>query len=167
MEGFVAWPDDLAAHYRQVGLWEGLTLMQMFERTAQRTPDKLALVWADQRWTYAALQDRSRRLAVGLRRSGIRRGERVLMQLANTPDFVFTYLALNAIGAIPVMALRAHRHAEVRHFLRASAATAYVLPDVLGSFDYRAMAAQMPLRRPPILVRARTSTGSGAKQAAP
>jgi 2,3-dihydroxybenzoate-AMP ligase len=56
---------------------------------------------------------------------------------------VFTYLALNAIGAIPVMALRAHRHAEVRHFLRASAATAYVLPDVLGSFDYRAMAAQM------------------------
>lgn len=165
MQGFVAWPDDLAAHYRQAGLWQGLTLMQMFERTAQRTPDKVALVWADQRWSYATLQDHSRRLAAGLRRSGLQRGERVLMQLANTPDFVVTYLALNAMGAIPVMALRAHRHAEVRHFLRASGATAYVVHDVLGRFDYRDMAAQMQAEFPAlrqVLVAGEPGAGQGA-----
>ena len=41
------------------------------------------------------------------------------------------------IGVIPVMALRAHRQAEVRHFLRASGATAYLIPDVVGGFDFR------------------------------
>ena len=44
---------------------------------------------------------------------------------------------------IPVMALRAHRHAEIRHFVRSSGAVAYCIPDRVGSFDYRAMAAEM------------------------
>ena len=32
-------------------------------------------------------------------------------------------LTASRIGAVPVMALRAHRHSEVRHFLKASGAT--------------------------------------------
>ena len=59
------------------------------------------------------------------------------MQLPNIPEFVTTYLALNWIGVIPVMALRAHRHAEVRHFIRASGASAYFIADTVGGFDYR------------------------------
>jgi 2,3-dihydroxybenzoate-AMP ligase len=72
----------------------------------------------------------------------------VLLQLPNTLAFVTSYLALNMIGAIPVTALRAHRHAEVRHFLRASGATAYIVPDVVGGFDFRAMASQMQAEFP-------------------
>ena len=41
------------------------------------------------------------------------------------------------------MALRAHRHAEIRHFVRSSGAAAYFIPDRVGSFDYRPMAAEM------------------------
>jgi 2,3-dihydroxybenzoate-AMP ligase len=67
----------------------------------------------------------------------------VVVQLPNVPEFVYTYLALVRIGAIPVMALRAHRHAEVTHFLRASGAVAYVIPDAIRDFDYRAMAAEV------------------------
>ena len=52
------------------------------------------------------------------------------------------------MGAIPVMALRAHRHAEVRHFIRASGATPYFIPDAIGTFDYRPMAAEMPAEFP-------------------
>jgi 2,3-dihydroxybenzoate-AMP ligase len=36
--------------------------------------------------------------------------------------------------------LRAHRHAEVRHFIRASGAVAYIVPAVVGNFDFRTMA---------------------------
>ena len=67
----------------------------------------------------------------------------MVVQLPNCPEFVILYLALNYIGVIPVMALRAHRHAEIRHFLRSSGAVAYFIPDRIGSFDYRAMAADM------------------------
>jgi len=75
--------------------------------------------------------------------AGIRALDRVVVQLPNTPEFVFTYLALTKIGAVPVMALRAHRQAEVRHFIGASGAVAYVVADVVGNFDYRPMAAAM------------------------
>ena len=70
------------------------------------------------------------------------------MQLPNIPEFVTTYLALNWIGVIPVMALRAHRHAEVRHFIRASGASAYFIADIVGGFDYRPMAAEMAAEFP-------------------
>ena len=143
MDGFVAWPEDLAARYRRDGLWEGVTIADMVDRTARRLPGKVAVVQGERRVTYRELVEASRRLALGLARCGVARGERVVMQLPNSLDFVLTYLALTRIGAIPVMALRAHRQAEVRHFLRASGATAYIVPDVIGGFDFRTMAGQM------------------------
>ena len=143
MEGFVGWPEDVAARYRASGLWERVTIGEMFARSARRSPDKLALVHGDERLTYAALlarcQDRAARFA-GI---GLRPGDLVLMQLPNTVEFVVSYLALAIIGVVPVMALRAHRQTEVRHFLRASGATAYLIPDVVGGFDFRVMAGQM------------------------
>ena len=148
MEGFVGWPEDVAARYRASGLWEGVTIGEMFARSARRSPDKLALVQGDQRLTYAELLARSKDRAARLAGLGLRSEDLVLMQLPNTLEFVVNYLALNMIGVIPVMALRAHRHAEVRHFLRASGATAYLIPDVVGSFDFRAMATEMQAEFP-------------------
>jgi 2,3-dihydroxybenzoate-AMP ligase len=148
MESFVGWPDDIAAHYRASGLWEGLTIGEMFERTARRSPDKLALVQGEQRLTYGELLARSRDRAARLAGLGLRSGDLVLMQLPNTIEFVVSYLAVNMIGVIPVMALRAHRQAEVRHFLRASGATVYLIPDVVGGFDFRVMAREMQAEFP-------------------
>ena len=148
MESFVGWPDDIAAHYRASGLWEGLTIGEMFERTARRSPDKPALVQGEQRLTYSELLARSRDRAARLAGLGLRPGDLVLMQLPNTIEFVVSYLAVNMIGVIPVMALRAHRQAEVRHFLRASGATVYLIPDVVGGFDFRVMAREMQAEFP-------------------
>jgi 2,3-dihydroxybenzoate-AMP ligase len=41
------------------------------------------------------------------------------------------------------MALRAHRHAEIRHFVRSSGAVGYVVADGVDSFDFRIMASQI------------------------
>jgi 2,3-dihydroxybenzoate-AMP ligase len=46
------------------------------------------------------------------------------------------------------MALRAHRQAELRHFLQASGAVAYVIADRVGSFDYRPMALALRAEAP-------------------
>jgi 2,3-dihydroxybenzoate-AMP ligase len=148
MEGFVGWPEDVAAHYRASGLWEGLTIGEMFARTARRSPDKLALVQGEQRLTYGALLRRSRDRAARLAGLGPRSGDLLLMQLPNTIEFVVSYLAVNMIGVIPVMALRAHRQAEVRHFLHTSGATAYLIPDIVGGFDFRVMAREMQAEFP-------------------
>jgi 2,3-dihydroxybenzoate-AMP ligase len=148
IEGFVGWPEEVAAGYRARGLWECITIGQMFARSAERSPDKIAVVHGERRLTYRELLAASRDLAARLAGTGLRPRERVLLQLPNTIDFVVAYLALNFLGAIPVMALRAHRHAEVRHFLRASGAAAYLVPDVVGGFDFRMMAAGMQAEFP-------------------
>ena len=143
LEGCVPWPADVAARYRRQGWWEGITIPQLLERSAARHPGKIALVSGELRLSYADLVSGSRRLACGFLDAGIRARDRVVLQLPNGPEFVFAYFALTRIGAIPVMALRAHRHSEVRHFLKASGATAYVIPDRIGSFDYREMAREV------------------------
>ncbi|MEP7056947.1 MAG: AMP-binding protein [Caldimonas sp.] len=143
LDGCVPWPEDLAARYRDAGLWEGLTIFEMVERTAARMPEKIAVVHQASRVSYAALVANSSRLADGFFALGIRPLDRIVVQLPNGLDFVYVYLALARLGAIPVMALRAHRHAEVRHFIGASSAAGYVVADVIGSFDYREMADEM------------------------
>jgi 2,3-dihydroxybenzoate-AMP ligase len=148
LEGCVPWPAEAAESYRRMGLWEELTVAEMVERAMRRAPDKDAVVFNDQRISYAELVRSSWRLALALLDLGLKPRDRVVVQLPNTPEFVIAYLALNWMGAIPVMALRAHRHAEVRHFIRASGATAYLVADVVGSFDYRPMAAEMAAEFP-------------------
>ncbi|MBE0627489.1 MAG: AMP-binding protein [Burkholderiales bacterium] len=143
LEGCVPWPADQAAHYRARGWWEGITITQMLERSAARRPEKDAIVCAGRRLSYRDLVETSDRLACRFLESGIEPLDRVLVQLPNGPEFVHTYFALARIGAIPVMALRAHRHTEIRHFVRASGASAYVVAGRVGGFDYRAMAMEV------------------------
>ncbi|HVF62391.1 MAG TPA: AMP-binding protein [Casimicrobiaceae bacterium] len=143
LKGCVAWPADVAHDYRHRGLWEGVTLWSMFERAAARAPDRIALVYGTERYSYGAVRERACALSNGFRQAGLRALDRVVLQLPNVPAFVFSYLALQRIGAIPVMALRAHRKTEVTHFVKASAAVAYIVPEVLGGFDYRDMAREV------------------------
>ena len=148
LPGFVPWPDELATRYHELGLWEGRTLFETVADTAVRTPRAIAVVHAGVRVDYASLVEQSERLAAGLFDLGLRALDRVVVQLPNGLDFVRAYLALCRIGAIPVMALRAHRHAEVEHFIRASGAVAYLIADVVARFDYRPMALEMQGRFP-------------------
>ncbi|NLD68553.1 MAG: AMP-binding protein [Limnobacter sp.] len=148
LEGTVAWPEEFADRYRRDGWWEDIGLFEILARAARRNPDKTALVSRDRRASYAELHRDASLLAVRLRALGIEARDRVVVQLPNVPEFVTVYFALAKIGAIPVMALRAHRQAELCHFFAASGATAYVIADRVGSFDYRSMACELQARAP-------------------
>ena len=148
LAGCTPWPQDLAQSYRDLGYWEGITLSDLLARAIRRAPDKTALVHGGERISYRALGEAVDRLACGFIDAGIRPLDRIVVQLPNIPEFVYTYFALARIGAIPVTALRAHRHTEVGHFLRASGAVGYVIPDVIKDFDYRAMAQELAPKAP-------------------
>jgi benzoate-CoA ligase family protein len=64
--------------------------------------DRLALTGVDGSVTYAELLDRVRRYASGLRELGLQPEQRIVMFMADSPDFVAVYLAAMRIGAIPV-----------------------------------------------------------------
>jgi len=60
--------------------------------------------------------------------------------LPNSVEFLSTFLALLRIGVIPIMALPAHREAEITHYVRSAEAVALLIPDEHRGFDYRSMA---------------------------
>src|SRR5690606_639616 len=119
LEGTIAWPDDLAERYRREGWWQEVGIFDVLAEAARRAPGKAAIVTRDRRLSYAEVLRDVKRLAARLRSLGIGPRDRVVVQLPNIPEFITVYFALARIGAIPVMALRAHRQAEVRHFLAA------------------------------------------------
>ncbi len=64
--------------------------------------DRLALTGPSGDLTYHQLYDRVRRTAGGLRRAGLQPEQRLVMVMADAPDFVTVFLAALRIGAIPV-----------------------------------------------------------------
>ena len=73
---------------------------------ASRTPDKPALevLHSDrsEAWSYTQIDHAVRCFASGLRKMGIRAGDRVLLRLGNTATFPIAYLGCIAIDALPV-----------------------------------------------------------------
>ena len=75
-------------------------------------------------FTFAEVNQISLALANYYLDAGITAGEKVILHLPNTPDFLFTFLALQRLGAVPIMALAAHRFTELSHFIKTSDAAA-------------------------------------------
>jgi fatty-acyl-CoA synthase len=71
-------------------------------RRARRTPDRVAVIHAGDRLSYAELHDRVTRLAHGLRGLGVGRGDRVAYLGPNHPAFLETLFAAGTLGAILV-----------------------------------------------------------------
>ncbi|HJE58789.1 MAG TPA: AMP-binding protein, partial [Nocardiopsis listeri] len=142
------WPEELAAAYRAAGYWTGETFPAFLRDRAARFADRTAVVAGHTRWTYAELDRRADALATGLSRLGVREGDRVVLHLPNVPELFEVVFALFRLGALPVYALPAHRRSELLHLAGTSEAVALVTTDTQGSFDCRAMAAEVRDRVP-------------------
>jgi len=75
-------------------------LHDLLERTARRVPDKIALVAAGQRFTYAQIESDASRLARGLRARGVARGDRVAIFADNGVEVVVGIFAALKAGAV-------------------------------------------------------------------
>ncbi len=77
-----------------------LSLTALFDKQCRRQPDKTALVAQGQSWSYAALNERSRRLAGLLAGLGLEHGDRVCILSENHPIFLELSLAALRLGLI-------------------------------------------------------------------
>lgn len=140
---FTPWPANLAARYRRAGYWRGDVLGELLRPVARTDPDRVAVVARGRRHSYAELDRWADELGAGLLELGIGRGERVVVQLANQVEFVVACVALFRLGALPVLALPAHRRAELAYLAEYSGARALIVPDVLVGTDHRELARQV------------------------
>ncbi|HXW86668.1 MAG TPA: benzoate-CoA ligase family protein [Streptosporangiaceae bacterium] len=92
------------------------------QRLAVGDAERTALTGLAGDLTYAQLHDRVCRTAAGLRAIGLQPEQRVLLLMADSPEFVIVYLAAMRMGAIPVPVSTMLRADGVADLLRDSRA---------------------------------------------
>lgn len=138
--GIVPWPQDFVERYVEHGYWLGKTLHEHFDEVVEHRGDHLAVQDGEVKLTYNELQRRSIVGADRLLQTGLQPGDRIIVQLLNGWEFVVLTLACLRSGVIPVMALPAHRNAEIRYLADHAQARALVIPPASEHFDHPAMA---------------------------
>jgi 2,3-dihydroxybenzoate-AMP ligase/mycobactin salicyl-AMP ligase len=113
-----------------------MTLGDALNKTADVFPEKEAVVDDRIRLTYRGLRERTARIAVGLMKLGIEKGDAVLLQLPNWSEFVCSFFALQQIGSIPVLLISGYKQLEVSHLARLTGAKAWIVPEVYRKIDY-------------------------------
>ena len=79
-----------------------LTPLSFLERSADVHPDKVAVVYGPDRWTYRELAQRVQELAAALRAAGVGPGDRVAYLLPNVPEMLVAHFAVPLAGAVLV-----------------------------------------------------------------
>ncbi|WP_224362877.1 class I adenylate-forming enzyme family protein [Hyalangium versicolor] len=98
------------------------TLLEVFLEHARRTPDRLALSFGSERYSYGELARRVTAFAQALLRRRKEPGERVALFLENSPAFVIAYLGAQYARCIVVLVNTQYRQVELSHILSDSEA---------------------------------------------
>lgn len=146
MEGVKPYPDGLLDRYRRV--WLGITIIDAFDRTCDILPDKVAVVEGETRLTFAQLREKVDRAALAFRKTGLGRESLVLLQIPNSVEAVYVYLALHRIGAVPVLCLPRHGQRELERFGALTEAAAWIGPVRFFKIEYLPMVRRVKDRCP-------------------
>jgi benzoate-CoA ligase family protein len=73
------------------------------DRVREGKGSQVAVLWGQQTFTYAEVLSRSLQVARALRAQGVRRGERVLLVLPDSPNYVWALFGALALGAVVAM----------------------------------------------------------------
>jgi 2,3-dihydroxybenzoate-AMP ligase len=157
-EGTVPWPEEAARDYVARGWWRGRALGTELLSAADARPDAPAVIDGAVRLTYRSVTARADALAAKLTDDlGLRRGDRIVVQLPNCWQFTVLLLGCLRAGIIPVMALPAHRRHELAYLAGHSEAVAIAVPGLVRDFDYQQMAEELVADCPALRVVLTTS----------
>ncbi len=99
-----------------------LTIGGLLDNIAGRYPDRDALVYNDRdiRYSWREFNEISRRLAKGLIKLGVKKGDNVAIWAYNVPEWVILSFASAKIGAVLVTVNTAYKSAELDYLLNQS-----------------------------------------------
>ena len=134
------YPDHTAETYQALGYWEPMTLGRHLENWGRKFDGRTALVEGERQITYGEFCQDVRETALGFLEMGIQKQDNVVVQLPNSIFFVTTIFALFRLGAVPVLAMPAHREADLDGIFEVAKPTAYIVAHTHLGFNYGPMA---------------------------
>ena len=128
-------PQEIDQYYR-AGLWSTDTVHDLLARRVEENPDKVFATDGTRSLTFQELFDAGQRLAVGLHRHGLRRGDTAAVQLPNWVEFIQVLTALSRLGVIMVPIMPIYRREDVSYVLSNAGVRAVFTPAHFGKFGY-------------------------------
>ena len=130
------------------------TMYQMVAAAAKRKPDHIAYVFMGKKTTYREFLGRIHAAAKGLYKMGIRQGDKVTICMANTPQALDCFYALNYLGAVPNMIHPLSAAQEIAFYLNFSKSKAIL---TLDQFYYKVAGILPQLEHPTEILIARVA----------
>jgi fatty-acyl-CoA synthase len=121
-----------------------LSLTEFLSRRIASSGAATALVYGEQRVTYAGLADESQRVARGLADLGIGPGDRVALWLPNVPAWLACFFACAQLGAIVVTVNTRFKSSEVADIVGRSGAKALVFWPDFRHIDFAGILRDIP-----------------------
>ena len=122
--------------YYRAGLWSTETFHDLLVQRVRETPDKVFATDGTRSLTYRELFDAGQRLAVGLHRRGLRRGDTAAVQLPNWVEFIQVLAALSRLGVVMVPIMPIYRREDVSYVLSNAGVRAVFTPAHFSKFGY-------------------------------
>src|SRR6195256_4109133 len=92
---------------------------------------RTAILFGDDSITYAQVAERSNRLANGLGHIGLRREDRVMLLLNDTPAFVYSFFGAQKMGAVPIPTNTLLKSQDYQYMLNDSRARVVIVSEGL------------------------------------
>jgi long-chain acyl-CoA synthetase len=110
------------------------TILTAFEASAEKYPERSALIFLGTHFSYRRLKDLAYRFAAAANDLGIKAHDRVLLYLPNSPQWLIAYMGLQKIGAVPVPISPIYPPYELTYLLNHSGARIVICGDT--NFGY-------------------------------
>ncbi len=113
---------------------EEQTILAAVEASAEKYPDRTALIFLGTRFSYRRLRDLIYRFAAAASDLDVKVQDRVLIYLPNSPQWLVAYLGLQKIGAVPVPVSPIYLPYELTYLLNHSQSKTIICADT--NFGY-------------------------------
>lgn len=115
-----------------------VTVGKLLEQVALEYPEHEAVVYPDRglRYTYKEFDQLCRRVAKGLMKLGIKKGENIALWASNRPEWLVTQFATGKMGAVMVTVNTNYRSSELEYLLKQSDSTTIILMENFKGHSY-------------------------------
>jgi len=104
-------------------------LINSFERACEKYPNRTAIIYIGEKFSYRRLKELVDRFATALYDLGVRKNDKVMLYIPNCPQFLIGYFGAQQVGAVPVPVSPIYTPYEIKYLINDSGAETVLCQD--------------------------------------
>lgn len=116
------------------------TIIEAFELQVEKYPRKTAIVFLGTEFSYSQIGEYVKRFAAALYEMGVREGDKMILYIPNSPQWVIAWLGIQKVGGIAVPITPIYTSYDLQYIANDNGAETIICADTNFGYVKRAMA---------------------------